>query len=397
MLANNNNFEEKLRKKFEGAEMAPPPDLWSKIDKQLQYVPPKKENDYRSFYLGAAAAFFICLLSAALYVMLASENKINGNSGEKTQLTEKIPTPKPYVEGVMPQDYKEETNKNQANVLTEKTSSPYNNVQAKEQHNASVSDNAYMASPEKEANQNITHNITPPPSINTAFPLPSEEKKVQNSVVTVNKSENEGEKGVNSSVLAIKEYLNTKDSPFTPHKKATFAEQLNEIEPISFHTNVNLVKNANISVISPKLEMPLAAKSSKISGYVNVGAGKVYYGSPNDNARYAWNRLGIGTASAISDSFDVFTLETPRDINNLSSQNVANVQLSILNYDEYVGGGIEYKINRIFGISSGLDLHHQRIKIVQLPLDYVQDYKPTILTRGIIGLRIKIIQVLPTF
>jgi len=384
MLANNhNNFEEKLRKKFEGAEMTPSADLWSKIDKQLQYEPPQKVTDYRSFYLGAAAAFFICLLSATLYVLIAPQNKINGNFEVKSAVAEKNKNPEPYVEGKKYSEYKEGNKKQTANEAIEKNTLPYNNYHKNnemltQQHEIERAKESDFVAPKKEVNQNIVHNTAPTaPNFANIF-IPSESKNTQNVSITADKVENEGEKGVNISTLAIKNHLDTKDTPFAPSKKATFAEQLNEIEPVGSFANANLAKNASIKLISPKLEMPLATKNNKITGYVNAGVGKVFYGSPNDNARYAWNRLGIGTVSAINDSADVFTLETPREINNLQAYNVTNVQIAILNYDEYVGGGIEYKISKLFGFSGGLNLHHQRVKNVQLPLDYVQDYKPAI-------------------
>lgn len=374
MLANHNKFEEKLRKRFEGAEMTPPPDLWSKIDKQLQYEPPKKKTDYRSFYLGAAAAFFLCLLSAGLYSLLSTENTINPKVSVQNEITEKKTTPNAGEKTTTSYNYKEVETDFRAKKGNElpKTQFVVKNTAKIVPLNESES----IIPETKQVEVENVANISIPPIIlneNTHNTGNNEVKKGLEVLI----EELEGGKELNPTVLAVKKQLNTPEKNFMPEHKSNFAQQLTEIQPIVFNTS--LKANGNISnVLNHSLEMPLTAKKHKFSGYINAGVAKVYYDNLNDNARYAWNKLGIGSVRAVNDSANILAVETPTEINDLSAYNVTDMQLLIINYDKYVGGGVEYKLSRFFGLSTGINAHQQRLKKVDLPFDYVQDYQPKI-------------------
>lgn len=378
MLANHNNFEEKLRKKLEGAEMTPPPNLWSKIDKQLQYEPPKKTTDYRSFYLGAAAAFFLCILSAGLYHFISPENAINKPSYSQQEIAEKSKK-QPNIASdkqETPYNYKE-VNQNVPNLTNVQKAIPSESYKEEIKKEEIIQENNAF-SVKRGGLMEIAHN-TPPPSANIAQNLGEPENKpTENTVLPLKKEKEESDKGVNAGDLAVKMHLNTPQKHFIPENKASFANQLADIEPIKFDMPIKSTKNIADLPLNTHLEMPLTAKNKKISAYVNAGMAKVYYNNGNDNARYAWNKLGISSVRGINEASEVLSVETPRQINALTDYSVKNVQLSILNYDEHIGGGLQYKLNRLFGFSSGLNLHHQRVKKVELPYDYVQDYRPAI-------------------
>ncbi|MFN0201915.1 MAG: hypothetical protein ACKVTZ_10360 [Bacteroidia bacterium] len=398
------NFEDKLRKKLEQAEVSPTGDLWQKIDAQLQgsnfennlrlklenssLQPSERvwENIYRAlhgqktkkivFYWKEAAAVAAVIL-VAIWAFSPNPHLPETQITIHTNTTITNPTvPNGQVEA--PNLTVPSKSTNELPVLAEKATTQTTNI--KKQENISLAPQA------KAPNPILTENVSPN-SIHTPTknePLYKEETTTKSVAIAPTTNDKQEASPKIEKVTALHEVKENEKLEFSTKSvisisqiQAITTSALNESIEKQAHSFANLwVKEQGNAGQKEdwwaKVELPKPEKRNHWNKSFALGSSKISYNSYQSYPIESWNRLGIGSVTVIDDSVGNQVLNYPRQLGEIFGSQNADIELLVSKNTQYAGMGFGYEITKWLEIESGLRVQYQKLRSFVLPLDVVE-------------------------